>query len=266
MTRAVDQSQILTTGEVDQVFIDLRRKQTHSTGTRQNLVIFELAVCYGLRATEISRLRIRDVVITDHQAYLDTVTLKKRGRISAKTGRKLAPARRRVPLGIAPAAQADLAFWKRHRKAMHAPDDAPFVCTLLATRPNAPPPAVQRSPILDAAGRTRGYRQRFASPRDPASTSSPTRWTPSQPGRPLSRVQVWRRFKTACACLGPERVAVLKLHHARHTFTSHALARGIPPQTVAAWLGHSSLEITAIYAHVVDELHGKSRIVFDLPT
>ncbi|MCK4601054.1 MAG: tyrosine-type recombinase/integrase [Phycisphaerae bacterium] len=264
MSRPIDRSQILTTEEVEQVFADLRRKQTHAIGTRQNLVIFELAVCYGLRATEISRLRLRDIVIASKQAYLDTITLKKRPRKPAQTGGKPAAPRRRIPLDIVPAARADLEAWKGHRLAMDVADGDPLVCTLSRAPAQPQRAAVRRTAILDDAGRTRGHRQRFASPADHDVTSSTAGWT-YQPGQPLSRTEVWRRFKTACRCLGADRLRVLKLHDARHTFTSHALSRGIPPQTVAAWLGHSSLEITAIYAHVVEALHGPIRTVYDLP-
>lgn len=264
MTRPIDRSQILTTAEVEQVFADLRRKQTHAIGTRQNLIIFELAVCYGLRATEISRLRVRDIVIAGKQAYLDTITLKKRRAKPTQNGRKPAEPRRRIPLDIVPAARVDLEAWKAHRKAMDAADGDPLVCTLSRAPARPQRAAVQRTAILDHAGRTRGHRQRFASPGGADVIDSPARWT-YQPGGPLSRTEVWRRFKTACRCLGDDRLRVLKLHDGRHTFTSHALSRGIPPQTVAAWLGHSSLEITAIYAHVIEALHGPIRTVYDLP-
>ena len=41
------------------------------------------------------------------------------------------------------------------------------------------------------------------------------------------------------------------LHVGRHTFASQALKSGVDLATVSEWLGHSSIETTAIYAHVI---------------
>lgn len=42
-------------------------------------------------------------------------------------------------------------------------------------------------------------------------------------------------------------------HTFRHTFISHALMSRVPPSTVSIWAGHSSLETTMIYRHILPE-------------
>ena len=59
--RLADPTKILTRRELTAVLADLRRKAPRSPNTRLNLVIFRLATCCGLRATEIARLRVGDV-------------------------------------------------------------------------------------------------------------------------------------------------------------------------------------------------------------
>jgi integrase len=45
----------------------------------------------------------------------------------------------------------------------------------------------------------------------------------------------------------------------RHTFISHALMDGVPLRTVADWAGHSSINTTMGYAHVLQE-HSATQI------
>jgi len=72
-------------------------------------------------------------------------------------------------------------------------------------------------------------------------------------GKPLDRQNARARFKVACRVLGPERTAGLTIHHGRHTFASFALARGVSPVAVQQALGHSSLSVTNVYAHLLDD-------------
>jgi len=50
-TWRLDQSKILSRGEVEMILQDLRRKGQGSTNTRQNKVVFILATCCGLRVS-----------------------------------------------------------------------------------------------------------------------------------------------------------------------------------------------------------------------
>jgi integrase len=72
-------------------------------------------------------------------------------------------------------------------------------------------------------------------------------------GKPLDRQNARARFKVACRVLGAERTAGLTIHHGRHTYASFALARGVSPVAVQQALGHSSLSITNVYAHLLDD-------------
>jgi integrase/recombinase XerD len=65
------------------------------------------------------------------------------------------------------------------------------------------------------------------------------------------------RFKVCCACLGPERRKEVTIHHGRHSFISHALHQGMSVVQVKEAAGHSSLNTTSIYAHVVSDDDGK---------
>ena len=55
--RTLDPTKILTRRELAAVLADLNRKAPRSRSTRLNLVVFRLACCCGLRASEIARLR-----------------------------------------------------------------------------------------------------------------------------------------------------------------------------------------------------------------
>jgi integrase len=51
----------------------------------------------------------------------------------------------------------------------------------------------------------------------------------------------------------------LKLHSLRHTFASHMIMEGVDVMTVSKMLGHSSISITEMYAHLVPD-HMKASI------
>lgn len=66
---------------------------------------------------------------------------------------------------------------------------------------------------------------------------------------PLRENKVASRWKTAIKCLGPERVSQLSIHTGRHTFSSHATARGWTSGDVRDALGHASISTTNRYVH-----------------
>ncbi|KKN24085.1 hypothetical protein LCGC14_0898320 [marine sediment metagenome] len=72
-------------------------------------------------------------------------------------------------------------------------------------------------------------------------------------GQPLSRFCVRDRFRTACRCLGSDRLEGLTVHHGRHTFVSVALHVGRSVAAVRDAAGHSNLGTTNIYAHLIDD-------------
>ena len=61
--RTADPTKILTRTELAAELADLARKAARSRSTRMNLVIFRLACCSGLRASEIAALQVTDVRI-----------------------------------------------------------------------------------------------------------------------------------------------------------------------------------------------------------
>lgn len=72
-------------------------------------------------------------------------------------------------------------------------------------------------------------------------------------GTRLSRHTLRKRFLTACKSLGSSRVAMLTIHHGRHTFISHALAGQRTLAEVRDAAGHANVSITSAYLHVAVE-------------
>jgi integrase/recombinase XerD len=74
-----------------------------------------------------------------------------------------------------------------------------------------------------------------------------------QPLWPWSHTTAWRRvvavMQQAHIVAGPHRVP----KGLRHGYAIHALNRGVPLNMVSKWMGHSILEITAIYANAVGQ-------------
>lgn len=72
-------------------------------------------------------------------------------------------------------------------------------------------------------------------------------------GNQIDRRNLRKRFKASCKALGKERCQELTIHYGRHSFISHALHGGRSIVEVRMAAGHSSLGITSIYAHLVDD-------------
>lgn len=117
-TWTVDKSKILQPDEIRRVLADLARKGRRSLNTRLNRVIFRLACCAGLRASEITGLILADV-------QLDSTRPQIRIRKEIAKGRKP----RKVPLTWDQGTLDDLRDWKRFRREQGGTDDAPFVCS-----------------------------------------------------------------------------------------------------------------------------------------
>jgi len=121
--RSADPTKILTRRELAAVLADLRRKAPRSRNTQLNLVLFRLATCCGLRASEIAQLQVGDVRVELARPHLRI----RRG--AAKGGRT-----RIVPLWWDAGTLADLAAWKANRLARGADDEAPFLVSFLPGR------------------------------------------------------------------------------------------------------------------------------------
>ena len=195
----IDSTKILTRRELATVLKDLKRKAPRSANTWQNLILFRLASCCGLRVSEIASLRISDVRIETRRPHLRI----RRG--AAKGGKP-----RMVPLWWDAGTLDDLQKWKQFRVGQGGGSDECFVGSLCEKR--------------------RGTR--------------------------LSRHTLRKRFLTACKSLGGDRIAMLTIHHGRHTFISHALVGHRTLAEVRDAAGHANVSITSAYLHVAVEDDG----------
>jgi len=97
----VDRNRILTANEIQLILKELKRKARRSPNTAQNLILFRLATCCGLRVSELTSLRLCDVRVGTRP------TLKVVGK-GAKT--------RVVPLYWDAGTLEDIRAWKAHRE------------------------------------------------------------------------------------------------------------------------------------------------------
>jgi integrase len=122
-TRLADSTKILTRQEITAVLGDLRRKAKRSPNTRHNLIVFRLACCCGLRASEIATLQLADVRIELARPHLKI----RRG--ASKGGYS-----RTVPLWWDAGTLADLRDQKAARLMQGAHANEPFVGSLRPDR------------------------------------------------------------------------------------------------------------------------------------
>jgi integrase len=121
--RLADPTKILTRREIATVLAELHRKSVRSKNTRLNLVIFRLAACCGLRASEIAKLQMANVR-----------TELPRPHLRIRTGASKGGRPRTVPLWWDAGTLADLTTWKAERLLNASEPEHPFVGSLQAER------------------------------------------------------------------------------------------------------------------------------------
>lgn len=110
-------SKILTRDEIAQVLKDLVRRAKRSENSRQNLIIFRLSCCCGLRRKEIAGLNLNDIITVPPWPALRVRKAITKGQQHKKKGR-------RVPLWWDAGTLADLRAW---REQFPLDDTGPFV-------------------------------------------------------------------------------------------------------------------------------------------
>lgn len=114
---------ILSGEEIQAVLEDLNTRLLRSVNSWQNLVIFRLSCCCGLRAKEICGLNLRDVIAG---GSMPAITIRQ-GITKGKDGCRKA---RSIPLWWDKGTRKDIAKWFHHRIAETNGDlDQPFVCS-----------------------------------------------------------------------------------------------------------------------------------------
>ena len=108
----IDGTKILMRTELSAALHDLHRKSPRSANTRMNLAIFRLAVCCGLRVSEIGGLRLGDIRLSRPRPHIRIP------RGAAKGGKP-----RTVPLWWDAGTLADLTAWKAERQEEGAADE-----------------------------------------------------------------------------------------------------------------------------------------------
>ena len=120
----VDGTKILTRGEIATVLADLSRKARRSKNTHLNLIIFRLASCCGLRASETAQLWVADVRTESSRPHIRI----RRG--AAKGGRS-----RVVPLWWDAGTLSDLTEWKTSRLGQDSTDSSEPLPLVASSRP-----------------------------------------------------------------------------------------------------------------------------------
>ncbi len=225
-TWVIGEEKILQRDEIIAVIEGLKRRRRRSVNTRQNLVIFRLATCCGLRACEISGLKIKDLKgLRTEKPYINLRKVTTKGKKP-----------RRVPLWWDIGTRDDLMAWLDERKEQGGEQDDCFVCSQSTGK-------ISYQKAKDEPEERSGRRKPF--------------------GRQLSTKNLRHRFISCCKDLGPDRQATLTIHHGRHSFISHALYGGRSPVEVQRAAGHSSLNTTSIYAHLIRDEKDVNGHLFD---
>jgi integrase/recombinase XerD len=114
----LDRTMILQPSEFTAVVEELNRKARRSINTKMNRVVFRLTTCCGLRASEVSKVALKDILVDVAKPYINI-------RRPVGKGSKA----RKVPLFWDAGTLADIRDWKAFRLSQGAGPDDYFVCS-----------------------------------------------------------------------------------------------------------------------------------------
>jgi integrase/recombinase XerD len=114
----IDQTRILTADEIARVLADLQRRARRSVTSRANLILFRLATCCALRASELIGLRVGDVRVAGDRPHIAIPKTLGKGKKA-----------RKVPLWWDAGTLADIASWRDFRVSQGAGPADPFLCS-----------------------------------------------------------------------------------------------------------------------------------------
>ncbi len=119
----IDPSKILSRQELKTVFEHFDQRAKRSLSARLTLVVMRLAICLGLRASEIGKLQLRDV-----RTGIDRPHIRIRKEVG-KGGRA-----RFIPAWWDEGTLHDITAWKQEREQQGADEHDLFVCSMMSHR------------------------------------------------------------------------------------------------------------------------------------
>jgi len=129
MARRLDPTRVLELPEVHAVLDDLHRRKRRSDNSHQNLALFRLACCCGLRRKEIVGLDVGDLFLDGPKPCVRVRAAVTKGQEGKRKGRT-------VPLWWDAETLADLAEWRNGRLVDGATQTDPLLTTLARNWPN----------------------------------------------------------------------------------------------------------------------------------
>jgi len=136
--RTISDSKTLRRAEVARVLVELHRKARRSKNTRLTLTLFRLTTCCGLRVSEATGLRLRDVCVNVDRPRIKVPAAVAKGRKVRRTNGKVVKVgsravAREVSLLWDAGTLDDLRSWKEFRERQGASANDYFLCSQQAT-------------------------------------------------------------------------------------------------------------------------------------
>jgi len=210
----IDQNKILTREEIAEVLDDLKRRGRRSVNSRQNLIIFRLACCCGLRASEIAGLKIQNIKLGGKKPniYVPKSIAKRKKQ-------------RSVPIWWDRGTLDDISAWRDERREGQGAESGDyFVCAQSKSTLGQPLHRINVRHRFQVACRVLGAERLVIGQEE---------------------------YSDEALKHGESYNKQLTIHDGRHSFCSHALAGGRSLAEVRDAAGHSSIATTSVYTHVV---------------